>query len=378
VAVTSVMSGSYFGGIEGGATHSKLVLCDKNGTVVARVSGPGTNHWVVGIPEVARRIAKMVEEAKKQASLEQAHQLKSLGLSLSGCEQEATNRTLENELRQHHPNIAETYYVCSDTIGSVFTANPLGGLVLIAGTGSNALLRNPDGTAYSCGGWGNFLADEGSAWWISHRAMKTVFDDEDNLNNAPHETSVVWQKIKEHFNVQTRHDLLDHCYAKFDKAFYASLCAKLSQAAEEGDPLSKNLFEEAGRYLAKATLALLPKVSKDLIVDGSFNVVCVGSVWKSWHLLQNGYTKEISKRNFAYGLNLVHLTEAMAVGATYLAADAINYNLPRDYSKNFEIFHHYGNSCDNEYNITAKLQNNLASANYLSNGCSEMDQTKHV
>lgn len=312
---------------------------------------------------------------------------------------------MENELRQRYPNIAESYYVCSDTIGSVFTANPLGGLVLIAGTGSNALLRNPDGTSFGCGGWGNFLADEGSgefdkftlvaqnsiilikifcicslflAWWISHRAVKTVFDDEDNLNKSPHDTSVVWQKIQEHFNVQTRLDLLDHCYAHFDKAFYASLCAKLAQAAENGDALSMHLFDEAGRYLAKATLALLPEVSKDLIIDGSFNVVCVGSVWKSWHLLKNGYTKEIAKRNFAHGLNLVHLTEAMAVGATYLAADAINYNLPRDYTKNFEIFHHYASACDNEYNIRAKLQNNLTSANYLTNGCTETDQSKHV
>lgn len=63
------------------------MLCDKNGTVVARVAGPGTNHWVVGIPEVAKRIATMIEEAKNQAGLEQTHQLKSLGLSLSGCEQ---------------------------------------------------------------------------------------------------------------------------------------------------------------------------------------------------------------------------------------------------------------------------------------------------
>lgn len=47
-------------------------------------------------------------------------------------------------------------------MGSIFTASKDGGLVLIAGTGSNALLRNPDGKIFSCGGWGNFLADEGA------------------------------------------------------------------------------------------------------------------------------------------------------------------------------------------------------------------------
>ena len=52
--------------------------------------------------------------------------------------------------------------MCSDTLGSIFTASPLGGMVLIAGTGSNALLRNPDGKTFTCGGWGNFLADEGA------------------------------------------------------------------------------------------------------------------------------------------------------------------------------------------------------------------------
>lgn len=69
---------------------------------------------------------------------------------------------LETELLSNHPDIAESYHVCSDTLGSIFTASSLGGVVLIAGTGSNAMLRNPDGKTYTCGGWGSVLADEGS------------------------------------------------------------------------------------------------------------------------------------------------------------------------------------------------------------------------
>lgn len=62
-------------------------MCDEAGTIVASVEGPGTNHWMLGIPECSRRIANMVEDAKKIAGLGKEDKLKALGLSLSGCEQ---------------------------------------------------------------------------------------------------------------------------------------------------------------------------------------------------------------------------------------------------------------------------------------------------
>lgn len=332
---------TYFGGIEGGATHSKLIMCNGNGEIVATVTGPSTNHWVTGIPECANRIAKMVNDGKLLANIPQTLQLKSLGLSLSGCEQEATNKLLEMELKQQHIDVAENYLVCSDTIGSVFTASPLGGLVLIAGTGSNALLSNPDGKTYSCGGWGNMLADEGSAWWISHRAVKAVFDDMDNLIKAPHDTSLVWSLVQQHFNVKTREDLLEHCYTKFQKSFFAQLCEKLAKSADAGDPLCKQLFEDAGKYLAKATIALLPRVSPELAKSGDLCIVCVGSVWRSWDLLKDGFLKELSTITIPFGLQLLRLTQLMALGAVYIGVDAIKMKMPRDYTKNFEVFHHY-------------------------------------
>lgn len=157
---------------------------------------------------------------------------------------------------------------------------------------------------------------------------------------SPHDTSAVWAQIQLHFNIETRYDLLDHCYAKFDKAYFASLCAKIAELADKGDPLAVQLFREAGRFLAKATVALLPNVHRDLLTKNCLNVVCVGSVWKSWRWLKAGYANEIAGYTCPFGLNLITLTQPMAIGAVYVAADFIKFDLPRDYSHNYEVFHH--------------------------------------
>lgn len=67
---------------------------------------------MVGIPEVGRRIAAMASEAKKIANIPETTQFKCIGLSLSGCEQDSTNATLEKEIRKEFPGLAESYVVC--------------------------------------------------------------------------------------------------------------------------------------------------------------------------------------------------------------------------------------------------------------------------
>jgi N-acetylglucosamine kinase-like BadF-type ATPase len=46
------------------------------------------------------------------------------------------------------------------------------GFLLIAGTGSIAFARSSAGERARSGGWGHFLGDEGSAFWIAFEAIK--------------------------------------------------------------------------------------------------------------------------------------------------------------------------------------------------------------
>ena len=82
-------------------------------------------------------------------------------MTLSGCEDEETNKVLAETLLREYPNTSRSYFVGSDTLGSIKTGLSDGGVVLIAGTGSNALLINPDGSKHNCGGWGHMIGDEG-------------------------------------------------------------------------------------------------------------------------------------------------------------------------------------------------------------------------
>ena len=145
-----------FGGVEGGATHSTLALFNEKAEILAEVEGLGTNLFQIGMEETCHRIAKMIKDAFRLAGHDpEKTALVSLGLSLSGCEVEETNAALAQKMKDLYPALIQTVpKVCSDTVGSLLTASDKGGVVLIAGTGSNSLLVNPDGSVGRCGGWG--------------------------------------------------------------------------------------------------------------------------------------------------------------------------------------------------------------------------------
>ncbi|CAH0720993.1 unnamed protein product, partial [Brenthis ino] len=361
------MEPMFFGGVEGGGTHSNLVICDEEGQVVGKARGPGTNHWALGIDECAKRVIDMLHLAKKDAGIPVDQPLNSLGLTLSGCEQESSNADLAAKVKEIDGKSANEVYVASDTVGSLFTGAPGGGMVLIAGTGSNALLRTPDGKQYGCGGWGYLLGDEGGAYWIAFRAVKTIFDDEDGLHTSPHPTDKVWEVISEHFKATTRADLLPHAYKHFDKSHFAGLTAKLSKLALSGDTLSQHLFAEAGASLAAHISALCERSG----VGGSLRVVCVGSVWNSWEVMKPGVLSQLGARRVNVNLELVRLRVSSAMGAAWLAAEHVNYNLPRDDSAFCEVFYRYKPDINGKVNGTHNGNNGKIENGVIGCGCSQ-------
>ncbi|XP_071573202.1 N-acetyl-D-glucosamine kinase isoform X1 [Temnothorax nylanderi] len=330
------------GGIEGGATYSTLVILDGKGARLTEVKGPQTNHWTIGIDETAARLSAMIEKGKQALDIPESIPLDCVGLTLSGCEEETSNRQLAETLLEKYPQSAKDYVVGSDTLGSLRTGLESGGIVLIAGTGSNALLINPDGKTHGCGGWGYILGDEGGAYWIARRACKYVFDDMDGFVEASASISYIWPAMRSYFNVTDRNGILPYFYANFNKSTIAEFTMKVVVGCERGDLLCLKIFEEAGQLLARHVNALSKKAHNDLkLAHGGLKVICVGSVWKSWKFLKDGFVNEIHDKHVVDELSLMRLTTSGALGACYVAAEKINCPFVKPYDSNVEIFFHY-------------------------------------
>ena len=83
-------------------------------------------------------------------------------MSCSGADQAEAKAAIVSQMKKLYPTDAKVHYLATDTYGAIYTACDKGGVVMIAGTGSNCTLVNPDGSTARCGGWGHMMGDEGS------------------------------------------------------------------------------------------------------------------------------------------------------------------------------------------------------------------------
>ncbi len=159
-------------GVDGGGTRTRVVLADANGNVLARTEGAASSLQP-GYESVAADVIKMlIAEALTMAERTETRPAVCV-VGVAGAGQERAAQALWSALASRR--VADDVSVQADaTIAMDDAFGDSAGVLLIAGTGSVAYSRAPDGRLERCGGWGPNIGDEGSAAWLGRRALSVV------------------------------------------------------------------------------------------------------------------------------------------------------------------------------------------------------------
>jgi len=162
-------------GVDGGGSKTRTVVADETGRVLGTADGPPSAvraGAVGGAEHSADVVAAAVRDALEAAGLTGAR-VQAIVAGVAGTGREPERDALWQALTARA--VAEEISVVPDAaiaLDDAFGDGP--GVLLIAGTGSVAFARGPDGTFARAGGWGPVLGDEGSGGWLGRRALNAA------------------------------------------------------------------------------------------------------------------------------------------------------------------------------------------------------------
>ncbi len=301
----------YFLGFDGGATKTSGAIVNSNGEVLSERTGGPSNFQILGIPRASGNIvevAKMVLEA----SALQFSDVSGIFLGLTGAGREVDQVRMkegfEEYLRENGlpvPRIA----VESDALAALEGAFPgKAGMILISGTGSILLAKDDSGKVIRTGGWGRFIGDEGSGYFIGKAGLTAYVKEYDGRGKK---TKI--SELLRNLDIQSPQSLVLKIYHEnFDIASVAKIVV---EAAYHGDEVASSILEDAAVELMTHIRAAVSKIGTEI------PLALMGSILSHKNLLVTKLTNLISRELPA--VKVCHPEKSAAAGAALLARRGI-------------------------------------------------------
>jgi N-acetylglucosamine kinase-like BadF-type ATPase len=235
---------AYFLGVDGGQSSTTAIIGDENGRVLGIGRGGPSNH--VGASEGRAKFINAINASLRAACADAgldagAIRFVSACLGLSGGP--AEKQAILGEI------LASDRILVTDdapiALAGALAGEP--GIVIIAGTGSIAFGRNAQGRTARAGGWGYLFGDEGGGFWIVREALRAALRWEEGWGSP----TALRGMLLDATGARNMSDLMHRCYTpEFPRPRVAGLSRLVNNAAENGDPIARNIFSEAAHELA--------------------------------------------------------------------------------------------------------------------------------
>jgi N-acetylglucosamine kinase-like BadF-type ATPase len=131
------------------------------------------------------------------------------------------------------------------------------GVGVIAGTGSIAVGRAPDGRTARAGGWGHLIGDEGSAYCVVLDALRLVARRADGRDPPAAGHDPLTARLCAALGVTRPSEIVTALYTQdFDRSRIASLAPEVVAACASCPDTSRRLLSTAGEALAEVVVAV--------------------------------------------------------------------------------------------------------------------------
>ena len=300
---------AYVLGIDAGGTKTRALLADDTGRVVAAASGGGANLRTHGELAVEKVLHAVVEEAESAAGV----RAEALAIGIAGADRPDDQAVLRAIVRRIGfrsrvvvTNDARVAFVAGSTLRV--------GLALVCGTGSIAWGRNGSGEVARAGGWGWHVGDEGSGFWIGERALRAALRAYDGRGPA----TALEPAVLSHFGLTRMDDLVRTVYDReYPRHEVALLSIRVAEEARKGDPVAREISDEAVGELALAARSVVDRLS---LAGHEYDVVLSGGTFRAIPDLREAVAAKLE----VPGARVRELAEEPATGAVKLAIEALS------------------------------------------------------
>ena len=224
-----------FLGIDGGGTHTRVVLMDGHevelGRMVGSASGLDKSSVSASVEEIKTLCGKVLDGIECSSI--------SLCAGLAGAGDTVIKKSLESAIQEL--GISKDVSVRTDAEVTFMDAFGLteSGILLIAGTGSTALGRGLNGSK-RVGGWGSVIGDEGSGYRIGLESLRSVIQAQDERMAS---TSLVYEVLGA-LELNAPRDLVTWV-SSAEKSEVAALANLVCHMADAGEEVSSSIVKKA-------------------------------------------------------------------------------------------------------------------------------------
>ena len=298
----------YLIGIDGGGTNSRLLASGLNGEVLGYCVGKSTNVESNSVECVMANLKEIVEQflVESCCSLQDCQ---GVCLGTAGVDTEKSLLEVNEIVKQlHFP--CRTLVVNDAEVALAAETKGKPGALLISGTGSIGYAINRTGETCRVGGYGYLLGDEGSAYWVSRKAIQYILHAFDQTGRKPE----MFARVCDVLGIREIDQLVDFVYQS-NKAEVAKLALSVVQAFEDGDPIAERIMKSAAANLSTMAISLGRRLK---MKDERFPLVFSGSMLTCTPWLMDEVTREV---NCEFPLwTSAPLSRGAEWGAVYLAA----------------------------------------------------------